>query len=161
MNFKITNNDPSKYFPNCYNDWPDKLQNINSRPFKKKFNFLEHEKIQLLWAIVNYLGPAPQRDIEFFPFGISNDFVIPEINVQSVANFLKDNPLIGGIYLPIEGDELSIFKDYYYKQVKGVERKTIYPSTISLIYKNGKWEKGKYEYGFDETRMFYSGVLEI
>lgn len=162
MNFKITNSDPTKFFPNRYKEWPEKLHNINSRPFKKSFNYSEHERIQLLWQINNYIGPAPHRDMEFFPSSISkNDYVTSEITIDSVSSFLNNNPIIDNIYLPIEGDELRIFKDYYYYHVKGVERLSIEPSTISLIYKNGKWEKGKYDYEFDETRMVHSGVLEI
>lgn len=162
LKFKITNSDPTKFFPNPYKDWPDKVHNVNSRPFKKSFNYYEHEKIQFLWQISNYIGPAPKRDMQFFPsFLDRNDYVTSEVTILTIANFLKNNPIIDDIYLPIEGDELMIFKDYYYKQVKGVERQRIEPCTIFLIYKNGKWEKGKYYYDFDETRIVHSGVLEI
>lgn len=163
MNFKITNSDSSKFFPNRYNDWPYPLNNKNSRTFKKEFNYLEYEKIQILWQISNYLGPAPPRSMTFFYFSNDevNNFVAHEISIYFVSKYLENNPIIDETYLPIEGDQLLIHKDYYYKSIKDISRPDINPNTISLIYKNGQWKEGNYKYEFDETKLVHSGILEI
>lgn len=163
MRFKITNSDSSRYFPNRYTDWPTKLHNINSRPFKKTFNYTAYQKIQFLWVINSYVGPAPERSMTFFSYFAMehNEFVVPEISIATVSLFLKDNPIIDDRYLPEEGDELRIFKDYFYHSIKGISRPYLEPKTISLIFKNGEWTKGKYRFDFDETKLVHSGVLEI
>ncbi|WP_146171805.1 hypothetical protein [Flavobacterium magnum] len=109
MNFKITNSDRTKYLRPHYYDWPEKISNKNSRRFKKEFDYNEYEKIQCLWEISNYLGPAPPRSMTFFSFYSTkkNDFVTSKVSISSVREHLKSNPMIDETYLPIEGDPIT------------------------------------------------------
>jgi len=156
MEFIITN---GRRFGD-YKEWPDLIQNKNSRSFKKTFDQDKYETIQIHWELSNYVGPAPQRDMEFFSQDVANSTVNNVINIKTISNYLNRIKTIGE-YIPIEGDEIRIYQDYLYKVIKDVIRTGIHFNTISLIYKNGSWVDDYYRWEFVETKFILKGIIKI
>ncbi len=161
MEFIITNREQSNRFKNLYEDWPEKLKHINSRLFKKKFNRIEYEKIQIHWEINKYLEPTTNNDLIPFSFPIDNDFVIPEVSIKSISKHLNSIKIINNEYIPEEGDELIIYSDYFYKEIKKLKRPFIGFNSIFLLYNNSEWKKGRYYIENDQTKFLMSGIIKI
>lgn len=140
--------------------WPEKTINVNSRPFRKTFDYSKYNSEQIYWELNKYLGPVPNRQIDFVPSGVKHDFVIPEISVKKVAKVLNETELIGGEYKACEGDEIKLWKDYLYKGINGIKRQGIHHNIISLIYNNGIWSEGNYNFDFDETQFLLNGIVK-
>lgn len=163
MQFIIKTKDASHAYKSWQEKWPDKLHNINSRSFKKIFNQTEYRKLQLNWVINKYLGKASSNDLLFSYQNVSRckDDDAGLIPVASILEYLAKVATIDNDYVPEKGDELTIYLDYYYKEIKGVKRPEIDFHTISLIYKETQWRKGSYDFNYDETQFYLRGVIEL
>ncbi len=162
MEFTITSKDISNANERFQENWTEKLININSRPFKKSFNYVEYEKFKIHWIINKYVGQAPDRSFTFFSQQTKeNDYVIPEISLMTVLNHINNLTNFDNEYSPEEGDELKIYRDYYYKEIKELKRPYLDFHTISLIYKNNEWIKGNYTFDIDETKFYLRGIIKL
>lgn len=143
-----------------YKEWPEKLHNKNSRSFKKTFDQIEYESVRICWQLSNYIGRA-KRDMHFFYQNIKNTAVTSGITIKSVSAFLSDKEVFESGYVFQEGDELVIYQDYIYKEIKDVKRPDLSRNAISLILRKGEWIDDHYMWDFHETKIILAGTIKV
>ncbi len=159
MEFIIKYRDGLQPSNNRYQKWPEELTNKNSRVFKRTFNQIEYEKQQLYWMLSNYIGERKDGEFYFHQQFVENKD-IPGITVEDLNNFFLKSGKIQEEYSPKEGDQLIIFRDFYYCEIKNIKRRASFEN-VSYIYREGKWVNEYYIDALHKTKIVLNGIINI
>lgn len=74
---------------------------------------------------------------------------------------MRDKEVFETGYVFQEGDELIIYRDYIYKEIKDVKRPHLSRNRISLIFRKGEWIDDRYMWDFHETEIILEGTIKV